>query len=171
MSRPETGERLALVVATHAHQDHISGFAACESFLKFKVGEVWMPWTENPHDSTAVRLKNKQAALTETVAQHLAAKPPSDDVKLALDGALQNLRGNAEALRLLKAGITGGVVRYLEAGQTIEKAAGIPGLSMEFIGPPRDGELPGAHGPSYRRAVSPRGGGRFAGSGERSHSL
>jgi glyoxylase-like metal-dependent hydrolase (beta-lactamase superfamily II) len=73
----ETGGKLALVIATHAHQDHISGFAACEtSFLKFDVGEVWLPWTENPKDPAAVKLKNKQTALTETVVRHFAARPP-----------------------------------------------------------------------------------------------
>src|SRR2546425_5004900 len=44
----ETGKRLEVVVATHAHQDHISGFGSGrEVFKTFSVEEVWMPWTEN----------------------------------------------------------------------------------------------------------------------------
>jgi beta-lactamase superfamily II metal-dependent hydrolase len=135
----ETRGELALVIATHSHQDHISGFGACEeSFLKFKVGEVWMPWTENPKDVSAVKLKNKQMALTESVAQHFAARPPSPEAKVAVEAALQNLRGNDKALRLLKSGINGGTVRYIEAGKSLDDVAGIQGLSVRFLGPPRD---------------------------------
>jgi beta-lactamase superfamily II metal-dependent hydrolase len=135
----ETGGKLALVIATHAHQDHISGFAACEtSFLKFDVGEVWLPWTENPKDPAAVKLKNKQTALTETVVRHFAARPPDPKSKAAVAAALENLTGNAEALRLLKSGINGGAVRYVEAGKTLDNVAGIKGLSVRFLGPPRD---------------------------------
>ena len=40
-------DKLAIVIATHAHQDHISGFDGAK-FGKFEIGEVWMPWTEDP---------------------------------------------------------------------------------------------------------------------------
>src|SRR5712664_1835102 len=46
-----TNGRLDIVIATHAHQDHISGFATCAAaFEKMSVGEVWLPWTEDPKD-------------------------------------------------------------------------------------------------------------------------
>lgn len=131
----ETGGKLALVVATHAHQDHISGFAAHEDvFRQFEVGEVWMPWTENPKDADAARLKQNHIALVQALAQHFAARPPSDQAK----AALENLSGNDEALRLLKSGIHGGTVRYVEAGRQMDDVAGIKGLSARILGPPRD---------------------------------
>src|SRR5215813_10922508 len=66
----ESGGKLALVIATHAHQDHISGFASCgEQFKQLIVREVWMPWTENPNDQAARLHKQKQAALTALVTQ------------------------------------------------------------------------------------------------------
>jgi beta-lactamase superfamily II metal-dependent hydrolase len=135
----ESGGKLDVVIATHAHQDHISGFAACKaSFLKFDVGEVWLPWTENPKDSVAVNLKNKHTGLTEKIGHHFAARPPDPNSAAAVLAALENLTGNAEALLLLKSGINGGTVRYVEAGQTLDDIAGIKGLSVRFLGPPRN---------------------------------
>src|SRR5262245_24590099 len=50
----ETKGKLALVVATHAHEDHISGFGKyAERFHAMKVEQVWMPWCENPEDKVA----------------------------------------------------------------------------------------------------------------------
>src|SRR5690242_5132771 len=50
---------------------------------------------------------------------------------------MQNLAGNADAMRLLKAGINGGKVRYLAAGQSLDNPAEIEGLSVKILGPPR----------------------------------
>ncbi len=147
----QTGRSLALVIATHAHQDHISGFAAHEEvFRGFQVREVWLPWTENPRDPVAVRLKQKQAALAETVFQQLAARPPSGDTRLAVEAAIENLTGkklsgesltsNEQALRVLKSGINGAEVVYVKFGKQFDDAAGIKGLSARILGPPRDEE-------------------------------
>lgn len=137
-----SGRKLALVIATHAHQDHISGFATCEDiFLKLDIGEVWLPWTENPKDTIGVKLKEKQKALTEMVAQHFAASEPSNEDKDTRNRALaavENLTGNEEALRLLNSGFKGSTVRYVEAGQQFDTVAGIKGLSARILGPPRD---------------------------------
>ncbi len=138
----QTGKRLALVVATHRHQDHISGFGRYErEFKQFKVGEVWLPWTEDPKDPHAKQLKEKHFALASMLQMHLEATGTRLD-----DGtpearalfAVLNAAGNAEALRLLASGINGGTVRYLDAGRTFKDAAGIPGLNVQVLGPPRD---------------------------------
>src|SRR5437870_5698106 len=102
---------LHLVIGTHAHQDHISGFATCEEeFRQFTVDEVWLPWTERESDPLAHALKQKHLALTETLRQHLEAKG------MAVQGtqggeafaAVANAAGNATALALLKPRISGG---------------------------------------------------------------
>src|SRR5262245_13644208 len=49
-----------VVVATHRHRDHISGFAR-EEWRRVSVSEVWQPWTESPRDADAVRLRAAQA--------------------------------------------------------------------------------------------------------------
>lgn len=54
-------DQLDVVVATHEHWDHISGFLkAKDVFKRLKVDEVWMAWTENPRDPLAARLKKEQ---------------------------------------------------------------------------------------------------------------
>jgi beta-lactamase superfamily II metal-dependent hydrolase len=131
----ETGGHLDLVIASHAHQDHISGFGSCAAdFRRFTVGEVWMPWTEDPKDTTAVKLRAKRAALTQNLVQHFAATPAAP----AVAAALANLTGNAPALQLLHDGIHGGTVRYPRAGMTMNEAACIFGLTARILGPPDD---------------------------------
>ena len=54
--RAETNDTLDLVVVTHAHQDHISGFGTQEAeWAKVTVKEIWMPWTEDPTDAQAMK--------------------------------------------------------------------------------------------------------------------
>jgi beta-lactamase superfamily II metal-dependent hydrolase len=135
----ETGGKLALVIATHAHQDHISGFGRYDqTFKSFEVGEVWLPWTENPKDPQAVKLKASHTALAEMLKNHFAAAPPPEETKAAIASALENLSGNEKALGLLKSGISGAPVKYLQAGAQIDGAAGIASLSAQVLGPPRD---------------------------------
>jgi beta-lactamase superfamily II metal-dependent hydrolase len=53
------GQPLNVVVATHRHQDHISGFGEKDLWADISVEEVWLPFTANPE---AV---HKDPALTE----------------------------------------------------------------------------------------------------------
>ncbi len=133
----QTGGKLALVVATHAHQDHISGFGkGKEVFGKFsEVGQVWMPWTEDPEDSQAAKLKRKRLALAMQLEQHFALTGSAAQQAMA---AVMNITGNQVALDFLHSGFNGKAeVRYLEAGDKIQKPP-IPGLSVKVLGPPRD---------------------------------
>ena len=133
--KAETGGHLDIVIASHAHLDHISGFASsAEDFKKMTIGEVWLPWVEDGNDPEAARIRTKHIAAIKSLDQHFAARPPSSDVRFMM----QNLTGNAAALQLLKAGIRGGKVRYLAAGAKIDKPAGLDGLSVNVLGPPRD---------------------------------
>src|SRR6266545_1878611 len=56
--RAVTGDHLDLVVATHEHKDHLSGFASRkEDFSDMTIDRFWVGWTENPADQTAQALK------------------------------------------------------------------------------------------------------------------
>ena len=136
-----TGRRLALVIASHAHEDHIAGYARhAAEFRKFRIGEIWMPWSENPEDALAKKLRQTMAAVYARLRAHFAARPPS----AAAAAAMANLtsKRNAEALANLRAGFgTGARVRYLSAGARFNDAAGIRGLTARIVGPPRDEEF------------------------------
>jgi beta-lactamase superfamily II metal-dependent hydrolase len=133
----ETGSRLDLVIASHPHEDHIGGFARGETvFRTCSIGEVWLPWTEDPTDAEAYRLRQARARLTSALSARAAAG--------ALPGAIAALLANAaarrndEALRLLRSGFgTGATVRFLGAGAAFDDAAGVPGLAARLLGPPR----------------------------------
>jgi beta-lactamase superfamily II metal-dependent hydrolase len=150
-----SNKNLAVIVATHSHQDHISGFS--NKFSKFKVGEVWLPWCENLNDKQAAKLQKKHATLALQLRDHFAAapKPAADDSqrRAAID-AVANLVPNNTAMTLLRSGFgVNAVVRYLEAGGTLKNPANIGGLSVRVLGPPRD--------PKFLSKMNPPAGQRY----------
>ncbi|HEY0836996.1 MAG TPA: hypothetical protein VGE72_24000 [Azospirillum sp.] len=57
-----------LLVVTHEHWDHVSGFAlAQEEFQKIKFGSVWFGWTENPEDEKARALVTRRSAAVKAL--------------------------------------------------------------------------------------------------------
>jgi hypothetical protein len=139
----ETGRKLDVLVATHAHRDHISGFGKFAArFSRFRIGEVWLPWTDDPHDPDARTFTKKHLALYGRIENHLrmalGATEADPKYTLALD-ALSNLRGNETATSELARGFgTGATVKYLEAGESIPKVGTVAGLSAEIQGPSKD---------------------------------
>jgi hypothetical protein len=138
-----TGNKLEAIIATHAHRDHISGFGKfVDRFSQFEIGQIWMSWADNPHDEQASSLKRKHLALYDALETHLRIGLNATDTDprfaAALD-ALCNLKGNETAMTELGRGFgTGATVRYFQAGDSIPKLGEVPGLSAEFLGPPRD---------------------------------
>jgi beta-lactamase superfamily II metal-dependent hydrolase len=59
---PDGIPRIDVVVATHRHKDHVSGFGQA-AWDKVEVKEVWMPWTEDPTDAEARRIRDIQSSL------------------------------------------------------------------------------------------------------------
>ena len=138
-----TDNKLAVIIATHAHQDHISGFDKFgDIFTNFKVGEVWLPWTWDETNKEALKIQMRQAALTAQLFQHFEALGARADPN-ALN-ALENLRGNKHAIELLKSGFGDdkAKVRYLRAGDILDpEDIHIPGLFARILGPPESEEF------------------------------
>ncbi len=128
-----TGKKLALVIATHRHQDHIAGFGE-PSFGNFEVGSVWMPWTEDPTDQRANRLRSTHLALVKALkGGHLSI----DAAKYAL--ANLDLRRNSAAVKMLTSGFRGRpTVQYLRAGDKPTLSDELKGLQVRVLGPPDD---------------------------------
>lgn len=133
-----TGKKLSILIATHPHQDHISGYGAfAKQFGQFSIDEVWMPWTEDPNDPKAKSLRDKQTALVSRLQAHFAALGVSDDSGPA--AAVANMAGNAPAFQALHSGFgVGAKVRYFKAGDSVPEPAGIQGLNVSILGPPTD---------------------------------
>ena len=135
-----TGRKLAIVIATHAHQDHISGFS--QKFDNFDIEEVWLPWCEDLRDKNAQKLQKKHAQLVEQLKEHFEAEAKKANVtkkRASAMAAVANLVQNKTALGLLRSGFgVNAQVRYLSAGDSLKDPAGVLGLSANFLGPPHD---------------------------------
>ena len=84
----ETDGAIDLLIATHEHWDHLSGFVqAKDSFDRLtKVGQVWLAWTEDPADELTKKLKDEKgqalAALRKGLNQMQAAGQLLDLLRL-----------------------------------------------------------------------------------------
>lgn len=151
--------RLDLVVMTHEHWDHVSGFQqARDIFDAIGFGEVWAAWTENPADTEAVQLDRARQrallALEAGIAQVGAAAP--DDlrpvvellgfagIELGADGRTPQRTGGTREARdyvLERGRRAGSVLRYLEPGDGPLAVADVEGVRVYVLGPPRGAML------------------------------
>lgn len=140
-----TDKKLAVIIATHAHQDHISGFSKFgDVFTEFKVGEVWLPWTWDENNKKALEIQKRQAALTQQLFQHFQAQGLDANQNAMYTLENLNLSGNTRAIELLKSGFGDdkAKVRYLKAGDILmPKDISIPGLIVRILGPPESEEF------------------------------
>ena len=63
----ETRDEIDLLVVTHEHEDHVSGFRVAQPLMQGKVKRVWMGWTEDPEDALATRLQAERNARKKTL--------------------------------------------------------------------------------------------------------
>jgi beta-lactamase superfamily II metal-dependent hydrolase len=138
-----TDKKLAVIIATHAHQDHISGFGRFgDIFTDFQVGEIWLPWTWDETDEEALKIQKRHIALTEQLSQHfeaLGARANPNSLNV-----IMNLKGNKHAIELLKSGFGNDKkkIRYLRAGDNLEpEEIHVPGLFTRILGPPESEEF------------------------------
>ena len=132
-----TQKHLDIVIATHVHQDHIAGFGSCaEQFSRCQADEVWLPWTEDPANVQALRLRGRQQALVGKLTQHFLAMKGS--MFGAVQAALLNLASNKVAMETLRGGFRNAKVRYFKAGEHQRDPVSIQGLFVRVLGPTTD---------------------------------
>jgi hypothetical protein len=149
--KPNVKARIDVLVGTHEHKDHLSGFnQARELFNKdFEFGSVWLGWTENltkPEIKKIKEAKKKAALMLRTaISSPLAAAAGAPfggvDSLLAFSEDDDNTGAGkiAEALEYLKLrGKDAGDLRYLEPGTGPIALEGLKGVRAFVLGPPRD---------------------------------
>lgn len=153
--------RIDVVVMTHEHWDHASGFSTQQAqalFDKIEVAEVWYAWTEDPQNPLGVRLREERAKKVEALAaaaQALGAEHNSP-LAMARAAALQSVLqffgasdnpGHAPAIGKTRGAFeyllrrSGVKPRFLKPGKTPIVLAAVPGMRIYVLGPPQDEAL------------------------------
>jgi hypothetical protein len=157
-----TGGKLAILAATHAHQDHVSGFLSQQAKLEgLKIANVWMPWTEDPKDKLAKDLGNAAMKMRELVERALSMPKAKEsgvaETILGMVGFeglhLQDDQAASEQFSspgMLAMGDTiaraldvvrnfkGAKMTYHSPGPPAIELPEIPGFRFYVLGPPRD---------------------------------
>jgi len=144
--------KLSLVIMTHRHADHISGFGKCsEIFSQITVDRVWMPWFEDPANHTATAFQAGLTALAGRLTMRLAARndPESerfismaDNITGGLNAA--GVSANQKALDVLQKGFKNKPEHdYYKAGDPAKLPQDLidAGLTAQILGPPIDASL------------------------------
>ena len=142
-----TGGRLHVVVLTHEHTDHISGFQHAMDIFKgndFKIDDVWLSWAESLNDSVAKDLRDaydkKLALVGHALTSMDEADPalaagirglPSVGELLAADGSLTTTEALKGLRKLRKE-------RYCRPERGPLSIRGVKGIRAYVLGPPRD---------------------------------
>ena len=149
--KPGPKAHLDVVVATHEHKDHLSGFNQARPVFsdEFEFGAVWLGWTEN---LTKPEIKKIKEAKKKAIAKLQLALGSSMVAKAgaAFDGVSELLNFSsdedtsgsgkiAEALEYLKLrGKDAGNLQYLDQGEGPFELDGVEGVRVFVLGPPRD---------------------------------
>jgi beta-lactamase superfamily II metal-dependent hydrolase len=154
----DCSNHLALVIMTHRHADHISGFGTCSDiFAQISVDRVWMPWFEDRDDKKAVALQASLTAMAGQLGQQfrarLAARAQPDPATEQMLSMAENVTGalgaagvsaNQKALNVLHGGFkTPRKPDYYKAGDVAKLPPDLEeaGLTAQILGPPIDDAL------------------------------
>ncbi|NJR80041.1 hypothetical protein [Sphingomonas corticis] len=118
-----TKGKLDLVVVTHEHADHISGFRRLLKDRRLRIERLWLAWTEDDQDGQANALRTDLAARRRAVRE--AAKAAREGAREASGDATME---NPFALT------PGGATRGLEAFLDDEESEGSSGGSLGVAG-------------------------------------
>jgi hypothetical protein len=152
-----TQGEIDLLLATHEHWDHVSGFVqAKDAFDKLKVHEVWLGWTENRNDPLTQKLKAQRDAALASLRLGLSRlqlagdEPAAEAVELgglleffgaakgaSTEDALANVREMSSKLRFC-----------LPSDAPVEPSG--TGARFYVLGPPHDEKLLRKINPSAR---------------------
>jgi beta-lactamase superfamily II metal-dependent hydrolase len=152
------GEGLHVVIATHRHQDHISGFGEKDLWADVSVEEVWLPFTVKPEsaqDEPALRawqglmgaaaaLCDANGVLTPAAVATLGSRDPVEQAAVAF--MLWNARSNAPAIDNLLRGFKRAdgrpsTRRFLPEKGNYPTSFGtpvLPKVKVHVLGPPTD---------------------------------
>jgi hypothetical protein len=176
-----TGGHLHVVVATHEHTDHLSGFfqehASFSGDGGIAIDELWLAWTEDPEDEQAARLRRKRGhtlKAIEAALKKLEAGRTGEADRTAAAGlhGLADFFEVSEEMGLAAAAAAVGKDKGKPTGNEVAFAVlrrraravrcfnpgartavpGVAGVAVYVLGPPRDESLLSQSDPSSGEA-------------------
>ncbi len=150
-----TKKQLTLLMATHEHQDHLSGFNTERTvFDAISVGHSWVAWTENPADPLAKELEKYKGdlgiaalAASEALSQSKSTVPGVGALAAGMKGVLSFVgnpmlgaafaKGVDEAMKYVASKAPPENREYLKPG-TYLQPTWLPGVTVYVLGPPHD---------------------------------
>jgi hypothetical protein len=154
--RKTTNDHLDVVIATHEHKDHVSGFnGQRDQFKKIAVDHVWLAWTENPKDGLAKTIAKRKDDLAAALvhACRAMAAPSADKGLRPIGLAVHDVLGFAgdpdaplaadfaetinEAMSFVRTGLTHAKTRYCKPGDGPFEEPWLDGFRIYVLGPPR----------------------------------
>jgi len=142
-----TKGKLDVLVATHEHWDHVSGFVQVpELFRELEVNEVWLAWTEDPGNKLAAKLRAERRTAENALraaAQKLALEGSAESAH-RVDGLIGFFGASAGSTQDALAGLKRmgkGKPRFCEPSNPPIQIDVIPGVRFWVIGPPKDEKL------------------------------
>lgn len=147
--QPADRARLDVVVGTHEHKDHVSGFNQARRVFNDDIdfGSVWMSWAENLSQAEARKLKEakkvaKQKLQMALASAHARAAPLAgvgDLLGFTSDDDSVESAKVADAMAYLKQrGKDAQDLRFLEPGGAPFQLDDLDGFRFYVLGPPRD---------------------------------
>lgn len=143
--------RIDVVVATHRHKDHVSGFGNA-AWDRVEVKEVWMPWTEDPTDADARKIREIQSnlaigldkALTlRAVGLSAAEQKTLERPQVLVANAL--MLSNEKPMKTLHSGFSGQPERRFLPIKPPDnrslKTDALPGVKIHVLGPTRERDV------------------------------
>jgi len=149
--RRATGGKLDLVVGTHEHWDHLSGFVqARQIFNQIQFKQIWLAWTEDPSDALAQQLgEDRDMALWAVKAAVDLMPEEMAQQRRDLFGLLNfyaepfsaaSISGAREALDYLL-GRADAEVSFCQPGEQPRALEGLPDVRFFVLGPPRNEKM------------------------------
>ncbi|MBV8298211.1 MAG: hypothetical protein JO083_01440 [Candidatus Eremiobacteraeota bacterium] len=141
--------KVDLLIATHEHWDHLSGFVqAPDELAGIDFAEVWLAWTEDPNDPQAKRLAQERGSavralqLSESRLRLAGAGDTADQVGDFLTSFFGVASGSStsDALEVVRGLAKSKPPRYCSPSDPPVQP---PGTSVQLfvLGPPRDEQL------------------------------
>lgn len=137
-----------VLVATHEHWDHVSGFVQAKDLFEsgLKAKQVWLAWTEDPADKLAAKLRAERRTAEDALRMAVKRLAFGGSARTAervegligffgaKSGSTTDALNNAKKLGAARP-------RFCQPGEPPIELDDAPGVRFYVLGPPKDEKL------------------------------